>query len=96
MGKRLPTVTELAAPLAAVLSARAFPGRTALRCDEVALVVRCTSRHVLDLCIEGTIRNASNLATDPKKTREAAVRIPVADYDAWIKRRSNIPELQAL
>ena len=95
--QKLPvTLAKAEAPLAAVLSAQAFPGRTALRCDEVARVVRCTSRHVLDLCIEGTIRNASNLASDPKKTRETAVRIPVADYDAWIKRRSNIPELQAL
>ena len=83
-------------PLSAVLSAKAFPGRTTLRCDEVARIVRCTSRHVLDLCVEGTIRNASNLASDPRKTCEAAVRIPVADYDAWIKRRSNIPELQTL
>lgn len=67
-----------------------FPGRTVLRCHEVARVMGCTARHIADLCAEGTIRGATNIAGENNRGNPSFWRIPVDAYEAWIKRRSNL------
>ena len=81
-------------PLASVLPSSAFPGRVFLRCDEVAKAVECSPQHVADLCHEGTIRGAVNVAGTVNSRRISCWRIPVASYEAWIKRKSNIEAYQ--
>ena len=84
---------ERTAPLSAILSATVFPGRVFVKCDEVAKVVGCTPRHIHNLCMDGTIRGAVCVGGDMNQKKAAFWRIPVAVYDAWVKRKSNIPEL---
>ena len=67
-------------PLFSILAHHVFPGRTLLYCHEVARVMRCTARHIADLCEEGTI-NAVNIEGEHARGVNFW-RIPVAAYDA--------------
>ena len=81
-------------PLFSVLAHEVFPGRCSLYCHEVARATRTTPRHIRDLCAEGTIAGAFSISGDANERNVGYWRIPVSAYDAWIKRKSNIPALQ--
>ena len=81
-------------PLSAVLTHTLFPGRTALRCEEVAHAVGVKPRHIRNLCADGTIIGAFSISNDRNEKRVGYWRIPVSAYDAWIRRKSNIDALQ--
>ena len=60
-----------------------FPGRNALRVEEVAERFSCTTRHVLDLIDEGKLR-AVNIAGDNESDRRY-LRIPVESVEEWVR-----------
>ena len=71
--------------MASALSAVAFPGRRVLTCREVATALGLSSRHIADLCDEGTILGAFDIGGHRLKHW----RIPVSAYDLWLKKRAN-------
>lgn len=76
---------------ASVLSLTCFKGRTVLHCSEVARAVGCTTRHIRDLCAEGTLKGAFNVAGDNNRRNGNFWRIPVSAYTHWIKGKTTAP-----
>ena len=79
-----------ASPLRSLLSAEVFPGRRTVTCSEVAKVLSLGEQHIRNLCDDGTILGAVNVAGSLNAKRKAYWRIPVSAYDAWLKRQSNV------
>ena len=61
-----------------------FPGRTALRPDEISGKLGVTTQHILDLVEEGEL-----VAIDVagKDARRRCLRVPVEAYRDWLCRR---------
>jgi hypothetical protein len=86
-------------PLSSVDAHRVFGGRTALWLHEVASVLSCTERHVINLIVEFeltggasglkgfSIGRAGHKPTTLLQTPRNCWRVAVSDYDAFIARR---------
>lgn len=105
MTKR-PENQTLELELRTVLAHDLFPGRSALRIAEIAAAWECTIQHVLDLIeeaelvafdIRGKVRGEAEDGTGVRpsqlgnSTARRCLRVPVSAYDAFLRRRSNLP-----
>lgn len=57
-----------------------------MKCQDVAKVVGVSTRHIADLCSEGTIVAVNIAGAHNRKCN--FWRIPASAYDAWIMNRS--------
>jgi len=73
------------------LAYKVFPGRSMLMVQEVADALGVTDRHVVTLINEQLI-GAVEITGRGNKTSAEHWRVPVAAYDDYIRRRSNISE----
>ena len=105
MNPTLPdTAPPAEAPLSSVESHRLFGARTALYPHEIARVLNCTERHVLNLIMDFELTaGASGLkgfsigratrSSSLLKTPRSCWRVAVSDYDAFIARRRDSHQL---
>lgn len=99
------TAAQYELEIVPVLSHEAFPGRRFITVAEFAEPAGLTIQHVLDLIEEGELAAVDfrgKVRTDDdsfpaakpsqmgNKTARRCLRIPVAAYDAFIKRRSTL------
>jgi len=66
-----------------------FAGRTTLYVYEIAEALQITVRHVLDLIAEGKIQ-AVNIAGKNNATGREFWRVPVSEYDRYLRENSNV------
>ena len=76
-------------PLSSVRPHVKFPGRTTLYVHEIASALQITGRHVLDLISEGKIQ-AVNIAGKNNATAREFWRVPVSEYDRYLRENSNV------